>query len=420
MERQFTNENSRGGYITNKNKPNINIPNQNAISENEQFQNILQNEKDLILQIISESNIHIDRTKLKSDWEEFTMEDQKFYKKNKLVINMIQEKILKVVSDIWVIVGLIKLFLKLSFITEEVFNTLFMINNTLQHLDYFEKLYDNNNEHSNYNASNRNFNKTREIDEYLTESYFQMNIKFFFVLNNYKTKYSEIGLDSSYDDENQEIYYKDFSDRRREIFLDKKGTCFIFIIIYYPLGYFNYINVKCSYKSHDINDDSCPYSHNQIEISYHPFNLKTRLCRDKEHCSKEYCGNSHSLNEDFRYIYNPKQGIFKKLSFLFEKYDLFTDSANIPHLKSFNQNLNMGDHQNLPSEFHPHLYKTKECPLGSGCKLDSKLCLNYHNIFERRRDPTKFEYSAKSCTMVYFENKWKSPLNCKNVINKII
>ncbi len=123
------------------------------------------------------------------------------------------------------------------------------------------------------------------------------------------------------------------------------------------------------------------------------------------------------MNEDFRYIYNPKQGTFKKLTFLFEKYDLFTHPANNPLLKGFNKNLNISDH-NLPSEFHPHSYKTKECPLGSSCKLDSKLCLNFHNIFERRRDPNKYVYSAKYCNMVYFENKWRSPLNCKNVRNK--
>ena len=137
MERRFKSEN----YNISKNELNQNNPNDDDMSENEKFQNIKQNEKDLILKIITDCHFHLDSKKLKSDWEEFTKEDQKFYKNNKQVINMIQEKILKVVSDQWIIVGLIKLFLKLSFITEEVLNTLFMINNTLQHLYYFVKLY---------------------------------------------------------------------------------------------------------------------------------------------------------------------------------------------------------------------------------------------------------------------------------------
>ena len=59
----------------------------------------------------------------------------------------------------------------------------------------------------------------------------------------------------------------------------------------------------------------------------------------------------------------------------------------------------------IPKEFNPLTYKIYKCPLGSICKLDQKLCLNYHNSTERKRNP-KY-YKAFLCPNLYEKNKKK-------------
>lgn len=68
--------------------------------------------------------------------------------------------------------------------------------------------------------------------------------------------------------------------------------------------------------------------------------------------------------------------------------------------------------QSLPSEFNPVTYKTMQCPLGKFCRLDSKLCLNFHDLCERRRDCTKFKYEWPNCKFIYRAGKYIDPRHC--------
>jgi len=168
------------------------------------------NEKEIIIKILLDSSIIINSDNLLYEWDEMVREDNNFLNTNKFLINLLHENIMNTISDKWSIVGLLKIFLQQNFLLEEVLNTLFMINNTLKHLFYFDKIF----------TKNHYSSEPRGIDDYLTESYFNINNKFFFLLNNYKTKLSERGIINSGNSEDN-MYYKDFSDKRREIFFDK-------------------------------------------------------------------------------------------------------------------------------------------------------------------------------------------------------
>jgi hypothetical protein len=158
-------------------------------------------------------------------------------------------------------------------------------------------------------------------------------------------------------------------------------------------------------------ETECIFSHNSMEILYHPLGLKTRLCRNKKNCHADYCAYAHNLQEDFRFLYGKENFLYKKLIFLFKKFDLFPDMTTVYKTKSNPISLK----EKLPSEFHPDTYKTIECVMGNHCKLDQKLCLNYHNLFEKRRDLRLHFYSSRYCEDVVNEGKWKNPLNCKKV-----
>jgi hypothetical protein len=64
----------------------------------------------------------------------------------------------------------------------------------------------------------------------------------------------------------------------------------------------------------------------------------------------------------------------------------------------------------LPSEFNPLTYKLYKCPLGPICKLDKKLCLNYHGNGDRRRNPNF--YKAELCPNLFEKNKRKKDAKC--------
>ena len=64
----------------------------------------------------------------------------------------------------------------------------------------------------------------------------------------------------------------------------------------------------------------------------------------------------------------------------------------------------------LPTEFNPLTYKIYKCPLGPICKLDKKLCLNYHGNADKRRNPNF--YQAKLCPNLYENNKRKKDAKC--------
>jgi len=60
----------------------------------------------------------------------------------------------------------------------------------------------------------------------------------------------------------------------------------------------------------------------------------------------------------------------------------------------------------IPTEFNPLTYKMYRCPLGPICKLDRKLCLNYHSKKDKRRNPIL--YKAEFCPNLYdVKNKCK-------------
>ena len=65
----------------------------------------------------------------------------------------------------------------------------------------------------------------------------------------------------------------------------------------------------------------------------------------------------------------------------------------------------------IPMEFNPLTYKIYKCPLGLICKLDKKLCLNYHNKTDKRRNP-KF-HKATLCPSLYEKNKKLKNGKCK-------
>ena len=102
--------------------------------------------------------------------------------------------------------------------------------------------------------------------------------------------------------------------------------------------------------------------------------------------------------------------MYRRISAIFSKLELFTSIPSTVSRENIDEIT-----PSLPSEFHPSTYKTVECPLGTSCKLDTKLCLNYHNLLERRRDPIKYKYSAKHCEYTYSNNKWTNTLNCRLV-----
>lgn len=53
-------------------------------------------------------------------------------------------------------------------------------------------------------------------------------------------------------------------------------------------------------------------------------------------------------------------------------------------------------------------YKTKPCANKAGCACDK-----YHHEFERRRDPSRYQYSEIPCQHVFIEGQWRAPGLCK-------
>ncbi len=78
---------------------------------------------------------------------------------------------------------------------------------------------------------------------------------------------------------------------------------------------------------------------------------------------------------------------------------------------------NSNDKRNraLPMEFNPINYKTIECPLGDYCKLDGKLCLNYHSVNDRRRDYLRYSYKGMVCENVFINGKFIPSKSCLKV-----
>ena len=73
-------------------------------------------------------------------------------------------------------------------------------------------------------------------------------------------------------------------------------------VVKYPDGSFNYIPIRCDTK--DCKDKDCTYSHNDLEMAYHPLFYKTKFSGNNNLGPLEKTANN--LLEDFRIIYNYK------------------------------------------------------------------------------------------------------------------
>lgn len=167
-------------------------------------------------------------------------------------------------------------------------------------------------------------------------------------------------------------------------------------IIFLPLDFFNYICLRCE---EDCNmERECPFSHNDNEYNYHPLYYKVIPCERMDSCLKESCPNAHK--DDMRIIYNVNNPIIKRLECL-----LNSSLSSMDIVPNFTFN---SYKLSLPAEFDPRTYKTFPCPLGDFCLLNSKLCLNYHGLLERRRSLAEIKYSSNPCQYASYDNKWKA------------
>lgn len=160
--------------------------------------------------------------------------------------------------------------------------------------------------------------------------------------------------------------------------------------------YFNYICFYCPYNN--CNSPNCNYSHNKIELIYHPLIFKKIKCINNNCSFRDTCSFYHTLNE-IEYDVNFDSNIMQSIVSLFNNTCQRSDNISIAS-------------NSLPSEFNPLTYKTIKCPLENLCKLDSKLCLNYHNDEEKRRK--NIHYSSQYCSDIYNKelNTWGSITNC--------
>ena len=171
--------------------------------------------------------------------------------------------------------------------------------------------------------------------------------------------------------------------------------------------FFNYIPVKCLkvHKSEDPKSKiNCEFAHNEFELKFHPFVYKKFKCKNKN-CKKDCdCYNYHANNDgdssdmetevdfDSNEIAELKQIILFIFSGKNDK-DNYKEKTSKPKEKS----------DFIPTEFNPATYKMYRCPLGIICKLDVKLCLNYHSKNDKRRNPDLYE--PELCPNLYKNNK---------------
>ena len=179
--------------------------------------------------------------------------------------------------------------------------------------------------------------------------------------------------------------------------------------------FFNYIPIKCISKLHKENTEervNCGFSHNHMELFFHPFVYKKFKCRQKD-CKKDSeCGFYHSNNDgdaldmetEVDFDSNEIINLVKILS------TLSINKKDEKNNKIINSEKNKKNNF-IPTEFNPSTYKRYRCPLGPICKLDNKLCLNYHGAKDKRRNPELYE--AKLCPNLYENNKRKKDGKCE-------
>ena len=244
-----------------------------------------------------------------------------------------------------------------------IINFLDTINTILCHYDYYDK-----NLHIKYNNSH--------FDNYLIKRY-----------------------ESAY-------YFSDYliTESRRELKIDNKL-------------YFNYFPITCKRKEHKEIElsqkvgqselEECHYAHNKMEEQYHPFVYKKFKCH-KNGCKNENCpfyhvdknGEAEDMETEVDFDSNEIINLQQVLSSLnMNKEDIKKNEK----LDIFLQKKAKDTGDYIPSEFNPKTYKIYKCPLGPICKLDKKLCLNYHGNTDKRRNP--YFYDAVLCPNLYEDNK---------------
>ena len=191
------------------------------------------------------------------------------------------------------------------------------------------------------------------------------------------------------------------------------------------LLFFNYIPIKCNLEEHisskeenkiDQNEiEECPFAHNIVEELFHPFVYKKFKCFNNS-CDKKNCHFYHEDEEgnpiDIETEVDFDSNEIINLQTILSSLGLNKEDKNNEKLKIYLEKKEKDTGDFIPSEFNPITYKIYRCPLGKLCKLDMKLCLNYHGISDKRRNP-KF-HKADLCPNLYKKNKRIKDGKCKN------
>ena len=186
--------------------------------------------------------------------------------------------------------------------------------------------------------------------------------------------------------------------------------------------FFNYIPISCRMNEHikekeknkvDQKEiEGCPFSHSKLEMRFHPFVYKKFKCFKKD-CNGEKCHLYHEKEENMETEVDFDSNEIINLQTVLSSLRLNKeDIKNNEKLELYLQKKSKDTGDFIPSEFHPKTYKIYKCPLGPICKLDKKLCLNYHGNADKRRNP-KF-HKATLCPNLYKNNKRIKDSKCKN------
>ena len=220
-------------------------------------------------------------------------------------------------------------------------------------------------------------------------------------------------------------YYKNknpkikYNNSHFDNYLLKRYECsYIFTTYLYETGcrelkidnklYFNYNPIKCNVNHQDTQEkENCGFAHNEIELKFHPFVYKKFKC-DIKGCKKDsYCYLYHTNNDgellDFESEIDFDSDEIINLKEVFKSLNLSKKEKENIEKNSFSFNKQKEKKDFIPTEFNPKTYKRFKCPLGPICKLNKKLCLNYHDKSDKRRDPEL--YQAKLCPNLFKNNK---------------
>ena len=171
-------------------------------------------------------------------------------------------------------------------------------------------------------------------------------------------------------------------------------------VVKYPDGSFNYIPIRCDMK--DCKEKDWTYSHNDLEMEYHPLFYKTKFSGNNNLGLLEKTANN--LLEDFRIIYNYKNPNIINLMKLLEEQKI----AKTTYRDYYKNKIN---------KFELETFKTIECTSvksGITCSKDAHLCYFYHNLSERRRPPTLYRYTNALCPDQEYSNSGKIKKKCEN------